>query len=280
MRRSTILENKSPFFLLATGCLFIASIGIADFVTGSELSFSLFYLIPIVLVTWFLGKYFGFAMSIIAAIAWYLADMLAGHNYSSAIIGYWNALIRLGFFVIVTLLIPALKALERERENARIDYLTGAYNRRAFFEMAEAELSRSQRYNYPFTLAFIDLDGFKIMNDQYGHQTGDTLLCALVNRAKSHLRKTDLIARLGGDEFILLLPQTAPDAAQMTISRIQSALLDEMKQNGWPVTFSIGVLTYQHGSITAEELVGRADDLMYSVKNKGKNAIACAVFEG
>ncbi|MDD5274370.1 MAG: GGDEF domain-containing protein, partial [Methylovulum sp.] len=258
---------------------FIAGIGIADFMTGSELSFSLFYLLPIVLVTWFSGRSFGLAISVIAAITWLVADTLAGHIYSHAIISYWNALMRLGFFVVVTLLLPALKALEHERENARVDYLTGAVNRRAFFELAETELNRSQRYKYPFTIAFIDLDGFKIVNDHYGHNTGDHLLCAVVKRANGQLRKSDCIARLGGDEFILLLPQTDLVAAQMTVSRIQSALLDEMKHHGWPVTFSIGFLTYRQGSITAEELIDRADNLMYTVKKNGKNAIASEVFE-
>lgn len=271
-------ENKSPRFWMIAGCLFVAGIGFADFVTGNEFAFALFYLIPIVLVTWFSGKNFGLAISVLAAITWFIADAQAGQVYSQPIIGYWNAAVRLGFFVVVAQLLPALKALEHEKIIARTDGLTGIANRRHFFDVAQTELTRSQRYKRPFTIVYIDLDGFKTVNDQLGHQTGDRLLCALVNRAKSHIRRTDIMARLGGDEFILLLLETDQDTAQITVPKIQSVLLDEMKDNGWPVTFSICVLTYRDGPITADEIISRADDLMYSVKKKGKNAIAYGIY--
>jgi diguanylate cyclase (GGDEF)-like protein len=280
MNRLTNLEKKSSLFWMTIGCLFVAGVAIAHFVSDPDLSLSIFYLIPIVLVTWFSGRNLGLAMSFIAAITWFIVDALAGESYSLPIIRYWNAAVRLGFFVVVTLLLPALKALEREKEIARIDDLTGTANRRHFFEVAQAELNRSQRYKHAFTIAYIDLDGLKTVNDQSGHRTGDKLLCAVVNRAKSHLRITDLMARLGGDEFILLLPEIDQDAAQIIVPKIQSALLDEMRRNDWPVTFSIGALTYRDGPITADELIKRADDLMYSVKKNSKNAIAYAVYAG
>jgi predicted signal transduction protein with EAL and GGDEF domain len=207
------LQKGSRLFLFIIGCLFVVGVGLADYLTGNELSFSLFYLIPIVLVTWFLGRNLGLMICVISAVTWFFADKLAGDVYSNPFIGYWNASIRLGFFTTVTPLLPALKNLEREREIARIVYLTGIANRRHFFEILQTTLDSSQRYNRPFSIAYIDLDGFKLMNDQYGHETGDKLLCAFVNRAKNQLRKTDVIARLGGDEFILLLPEIDHDAA-------------------------------------------------------------------
>ena len=118
------------------------------------------------------------------------------------------------------------------------------------------------------------------MNDQWGHKTGDKLLCAVVDRAKSQLRGTDTIARLGGDEFVLLLPETDHVAAKMVIPKIHNILTDEMRLNGWPVTFSIGVLTCLDAQIPMDELVKRADGLMYFVKRNGKDAIAYEVFEG
>lgn len=274
------LEKKSPLFWMTTGCLFVVTVGISDVVTGSEIAFSLFYLLPIALVAWFSGRNLALAISVISSVTWFVADALAGQAYSLPAIRYWNAMVRLGFFIVVSLLLPPLKALEREKAIARIDDLTGIANRRHLFEVAQTELNRSQRYKRPFTIAYLDLDGFKTVNDQSGHRTGDRLLCAVANRAKSELRKTDLLGRLGGDEFIVLLPEIGQDAAQATVSKIQSALLDEMRRNHWPVTFSIGVLTYEEGSITADELIRRADNLMYSVKKKGKNAIAYAVCRG
>lgn len=273
-------DKKSPFTWIGTSLLIIVGIGIADFETGREFGFSIFYLIPIVLVTWSFGRNFGFAFCIIATITWFIVDDLSGQAYSQPIIGYWNAIMRFGFFVLATLLLPALQALESEKNIARLDYLTGIANRRHFFELAQAELNRSQRYKHPFTIAYIDLDDFKLVNDQYGHIIGDKLLCAIVYRAKKQLRNTDIMARLGGDEFILLLPEMGQDTALLTVSKIRSSLLDEMRSNGWPVAFSIGVLTYQSGGISTEELVKRADKLMYTVKNNGKNAISYEIYAG
>jgi diguanylate cyclase (GGDEF)-like protein len=272
------LEKKSHLFWMGTGVLFVAAIGFVDFITGRELAFSLFYLIPIVLITWFASRSYGLLISGLSAITWIVADIFSGQPYSQPIIPYWNTLIRLGFFVVVTLLIPALKELSLEKELARIDYLTGIANRRSFFEIAQRELERAQRYDHPLTIVYIDLDDFKSVNDQGGHRAGDKLLCAVADQAVKHSRKTDLLARLGGDEFILLLPQTGQAGSKLIVSRIQLALLAEMQRNAWPVTFSIGVLTWQHAETNMDELIKKADELMYSVKKNGKNGIAYAVF--
>ncbi len=274
------LRTRSALFWVAIGLLGIIGIGIADIATGSELSFSLFYLIPIVLATWFLGRNYGYALCVIGAAIWFASDFLGGKVYSEPYIRYWNAAIRLSFFLLATHLLLSSQALMRERMLARLDALTGAANRRYLFETIQIELDRSHRYKHSFTIAYIDLDNFKIVNDQLGHEIGDQLLCAAVRRLKYHMRKTDMLARLGGDEFILLLPETDHKEAQAIIPKIQSALLNEMKRHNWPVTFSIGVLTCLDAQVTTDELVGKADDLMYSVKKNGKNAIAYAVYEG
>ncbi len=99
----------------------------------------------------------------------------------------------------------------------------------------------------------------------------------MVRQAKDGLRKTDVVARLGGDEFVLLLPETDQDAARMVISKIQRNLRNGMQENHSPVTFSIGVLTCQNPPGSPDEVIRIADDLMYSVKRGGKNAIKYAV---
>jgi diguanylate cyclase (GGDEF)-like protein len=273
-------EKSSSLFWILAGFVFVVFIGVVDILTGSELAFSVFYLIPIVLVTWFSGRNPGLIISAASAFIWFIADDLAGQSYSQPLIRYWNTVVRLGFFVLVTLLLPALKALEREKSLARTDYLTGVPNRRHFFELAQTELDRSQRYEHPITVAYIDLDNFKSVNDQWGHRTGDKLLCAVVDRARSQLRSTDIIARLGGDEFVILLPETDQAAAKIAIPKIQNTLTDEMRLNGWPVTFSIGVLTCLETQIPMDDLIKKTDSLMYSVKKNGKNAIAYAVYTG
>ncbi len=277
MKRSA---DSNPFFWLAAGVIFTAEIGFADYYTGKGVGLSLFYIIPIIIVTWFVGKRFGLVVALVAAATWLAVEAVTGRSFAQSALRNWDIPVHVVFYLLVALLTPTSKTLEHEMERARIDYLTGAYNRRFFFEEIQKEINRSQRYKHPFTLAYIDLDDFKKINDKYGHRIGDKLLLAVVSRAKSILRKSDILARLGGDEFMLLLPETGRGAAQNAVEKIQSALLDEMRRSGWEVTFSFGVLTCSDVKISADELIKKADGLMYSVKNIGKNGIAYDVFEG
>jgi diguanylate cyclase (GGDEF)-like protein len=277
------LEKRSNLFWAIAGIIFIVGIGAIDYLTGYEIAFSLFYLFPVCLLTWFGGRGLGFAASIASAMVWLLADVQSGHSYASPLILYWNSIIRLSFFIIVTLLLSALKtAHEHEKELARADNLTGAVNGRYFSELLLMEIERSQRHKRPFTLALIDLDNFKSVNDRFGHSVGDQVLCTIVKLARSGLRKVDIVARLGGDEFAFLLPETDQAASQVAITRVQSSLQDEMLRNNWPVTFSIGVMTCVRVNApqTSDELMKRVDDMMYSVKNTGKNSIRYSIFAG
>jgi diguanylate cyclase (GGDEF)-like protein len=274
-------EKQSKSYIVLVGFALIGVIGIADFLSGYELAFSVFYVIPIALVTWFTNQRLGLVTSLLSAIVWVVADFATGHSYSSALIPIWNTLIRLAFFVLITLLLSGLRSTtERERELARIDYLTGIANSRLFYELTQMEIDRFQRYGRPFTLAYIDLDNFKSVNDKFGHLTGDHVLRTVVSAARRNMRKADVVARLGGDEFALLLPETDQESARGILSRIQGNLLEEMRQRNWPITFSIGVLTCSNAPHSADELVRMADDLMYSVKRDGKNAIKYSTYVG
>ena len=133
---------------------------------------------------------------------------------------------------------------------------------------------------HPFTLAYIDLDNFKTVNDQLGHATGDQVLRTVVSSVKKNIRRTDIVARLGGDEFALLLPETNQESARVVLSKIQDGLLEEMRKNNWPVTFSIGVLTCRVAPPSTDALVSMADELMYSVKHDGKNGVKYATYAG
>jgi diguanylate cyclase (GGDEF)-like protein len=183
------------------------------------------------------------------------------------------------FFVVIALLLSMLKrALEHEKELSNTDYLTGAVNSRVFYDSLQTEINRSQRYKNPFTIAYIDLDNFKTVNDEFGHNTGNQVLRFVVNQVRKHLRKTDIVARLGGDEFALLLPETNQESAQIVLAKLQYDILAETQQNNWPVTLSIGVLTCIDTPHAAEEVVKMVDDLMYSVKRGSKNDIKYATY--
>ena len=275
------LEKRSQFFWATAGLALIVAVGIVDFLTGYEIAFSLFYLIPISLVTWFAGRRLGIMAAIASALTWYITDIASGRPYSHTAIHFWNTGVRTSFFFIVMALLLALrKALEHEKELARIDHLTGAVNARFFSYLAQREIDRSRRYKHPLTVVYIDLDHFKTVNDQFGHNTGDKVLRTVANTASSQLRVMDVVARLGGDEFAALLPEADQEDAQVIVSKVQRSLLGEMRKNDWPVTFSIGVLTCTEMPGTVGELIKMADDLMYSVKKNGRNNVSYSIYTG
>ena len=274
-------RKRNKAFYLSSGMILTGLIGLADFLTGYELSISVFYVIPVAIVTWFTSLHFGLLASFICAFVWLSADTATGHQYSYPLIPVWNSFIRLAFFVIITLLLSELReSMERERKSARIDSLTGAVNSRFFYELIQIEIERFRRYQHPFSLAYIDLDNFKAVNDQHGHSIGDQTLRVVTNSARRHLRKSDVVARLGGDEFALLLTETDEKAAQTAITEVRDVLLEEMKKDNLPVTFSIGVVTCRAAPPTTDELVKIADKLMYSVKYSGRNAVKFLSYKG
>lgn len=195
----SFLNTRDRTFHIITGFLAILAIGLVDFFTGYELGFSLFYLAPIVLLSWYTTPLIAMGGCGTCALAWVIADIGAGHQYSGVFIPYWNTVIRLGIFIVVAMTFMAFRrSIEREKQLSRIDFLTGAISSRFFREMLAAEVERSVRYDREFTIAYIDLDDFKAVNDNFGHDAGDWLLRQFVQIAKANLRKTDLVARLGG----------------------------------------------------------------------------------
>jgi diguanylate cyclase (GGDEF)-like protein len=270
------VSNRMKYLALFAGLALALSIFTMDYLTDYEICFSIFYLGPIALWTWYLDRKSGVALSALSALAWLVADLKSGDYSHQLFVPYWNASVRLGFFLVFVLILAPLKeAYAREHRMARADFLTGLANLKAFFEKAEYEVERLKRYASPLTVAFLDLDNFKSINDKFGHQTGDKLLIAVAQIIKDNIRATDTAARIGGDEFLVLLPQTDEGSAREMLDRLQEELIRVMRQNGWPVTPSTGVVTYLNPPSSVEEMVQKADWAMYAVKNNGKNAINC-----
>lgn len=262
------------------GFFLISIIGILDYVTG-ELPFAIFYLIPICLITWFTGRQPGILASIASSLIWLFDQYTSVDITGYSEVPYWNALVIFGFFLVVTFILSLLKqALENEMKSARTDYLTGAENGRAFSEAVSSEMIKARRYGRMLTVAYIDLDNFKTVNDTMGHSAGDRLLCQMVQTIRDHIRRTDVVARLGGDEFAILLPETASEQAKVVISKLQKVLLAVMDKNNWPVTFSIGVVTFATPPATIDQLIDIADSAMFSAKNEGKNMVRLVVADG
>ena len=171
------------------------------------------------------------------------------------------------------------RALDREKKRATIDPLTGAANLRHFQEELRCEIERCGRHSRVFSVAYLDLDNFKVVNDTQGHAEGDKVLRLIVEAAFKRLRKTDLIARTGGDEFALILPETDAPTVETPIGDVTSEMIERLQQGGWPVTISCGVVTFRTPPRSVAEAMKAADQLMYEVKRSGKNAIREATFE-
>jgi diguanylate cyclase (GGDEF)-like protein len=268
------LYNLKRSVLITLGVVIIVSVGVLNHLAGPDLSTWILYLIPIFLITWFTERWIGFLMSTITALTWLIADYTSGANYLDRAVPYWNYTARLCSFIIFTFILSALKgAMEKEKELSRIDFLTGVGNGRHFIELANMEINRARRNEHPLTVVYIDLDNFKTINDCYGHSTGDNLLRLVAKTIKSNIRLMDTVARLGGDEFAILLPETGPELAEAITRKVQKINLEIMQKNGWPVTFSIGVVTFIHPPTTVDEILKISDNAMYTAKNNGKNMI-------
>lgn len=260
------------------GVLLVIIVGIIDHLSGYEISFSMFYLSVVMFVAWFGNIKHAVVISVLSAATWLLADITSGHAYSYFVILAWNSIMRLGFFLLAIFSLSTIrKLLDREQALARIDFLTGVTNSRTFAEIAKREIDKSVRFCRPFTVAYLDIDNFKQVNDTRGHSAGDNLLQFVAETIRIHIRAIDIVARLGGDEFAIFLPETNEENAITAISKVQRHLLDAVKNNNWPVTFSIGAITC-YNSCNLNELIKEADDLMYSVKRNGKNSIQYKIY--
>jgi diguanylate cyclase (GGDEF)-like protein len=172
------------------------------------------------------------------------------------------------------------RAVQRIQELSITDDCTGVYNSRHMFTVLAEEVRRSERFGYEFSVLFLDLDHFKRINDECGHLMGSKLLGQFGRCLRRNLRLVDAAFRYGGDEFAVLLPQTGKDAAIHVARRLMTIFrgMHWLREEGLSLTLrvSIGAATYPADGITSHAIVQRADDLMYQVKQAGRDGIAVA----
>jgi diguanylate cyclase (GGDEF)-like protein len=270
-------ERMPRWFVVVVSLLIIGVNFLASSAAVEDLRFSFFYTIPVALTAWFVGRRTGVFFSFLGAGSWLAEKLLESPEVAVRMEGsviLWNTALLLGFFLLLSSVMSALRAsLLREKAAARLDPLTQIPNRRFFFELASAEIQRMARYGGTFTVAYLDLDNFKEVNDVDGHEIGDRVLVLVARVLRRSLRVNDVVARLGGDEFVVLLPETGAREADAAFRKIERELATAMSEGGWSVTVSIGVATYEKPPASVEQMVRLVDELMYSAKARGKNCL-------
>jgi diguanylate cyclase (GGDEF)-like protein len=260
--------------MIAAAMTLIVVIGVMDYLAGPELvSIHPLYFAPIAITAWYIGVRAAIALSLAAAGVWLLADSMANSGVSHTVVPFLNTIVSLGAFIVIGALLAMIRRhLTREGQLAATDPLTGLANSRAFYEEVDRELRRAGRYQHPFSVFAIDLDNFKAVNDTHGHPVGDEVLKQVARTLRTYTRSTDTVARLGGDEFVILFPETDGASAREVLETVRSRLLEAMEPPGWPVTFSIGGVTFERPAPSVQSVVKAADDLMYEVKRAEKDA--------
>jgi diguanylate cyclase (GGDEF)-like protein len=254
--------------------LLIGLIGIVDYWTTSEVRIFPLYFLPISWGAWRLTRSTTLVLSLVSAITWVISHWQSGATYSQSYIWGINFTTQLIAFTVIGILVVELRRkLEIEQQLSRKDVLTSLYNRRAFLEYSELLVARARRAKLPVTIAYLDLDNFKTVNDTLGHHEGDNVLRTVAHVLQSRTRESDLVARLGGDEFAILYLDTKAESVQISLERLRSLLVEAMDERNWPISVSIGAVSFERPPQNVQDAMCRADTHMYKVKQTGKNRV-------
>jgi len=246
---------------------------------GNIIFLELFYVFPITLASWYGSKKTGVSLALVSSFLLLLINEIQSDFDATKIVTY--GLPCFISFSVLAILITNFRNVHRvESTAADTDLLTNIFNPRGFYIELANELLRSARYKHIFSLVYLDIDNFKFVNDSQGHAEGDLLLIEVARCLKNALRATDIVARLGGDEFACLLPETKQEDAIAAFSKARELLKSQMSHSDWPVSFSVGLVTFEAIPTDIKEAMKVADDLMYSVKKSKKNNISYEVWRG
>lgn len=259
----------------------VVVIGVVDDLTGVELRVFPLYYVPISVAAWWAGRSSALVAAAASTLAWIVSNQFTGHH-SAMWVDIVNSVMQLGSFSLVAMLIAGLRSAHaNERARSRTDALTGLLNTRGFFEEAPRLLALAHRHEQALTVAYVDLDDFKLVNDSQGHAVGDQVLRLAADTMRAELRRADLAARIGGDEFVLLLPHTDEIGARSVLSRLHERLQRGLKAE-CPVTgASMGAAVFTPPPDDLDEVIRQADAVMYSIKASGRGRVIVAhVAEG
>ena len=219
------------------------------------------------------------ALSLVFSLRWVHAVMLPQEGVHllalTLVQSIYIASYTMGLLMLtVGLALMSFEYLRYEFEHqATHDMLTGVSNRRAIFDVLQAEFTRSERYQHPFSLLMLDLDKFKSVNDQYGHQVGDLVLQRFTRSVSASIRPHDVLGRTGGEEFMVVLPETGAHSAASIAQRILEMVRSQADAHLPVSTVSIGLTEWQPTDHSVDAMIERADRALYVAKDKGRNQV-------
>jgi diguanylate cyclase (GGDEF)-like protein len=257
---------------------------LADHLTGATVSLSFLYMLSAAVTVWCLGERDGLLLAVLGVLA---GAVLRHFDFIGVVIHgrtiglgteAWNAFARILSVGLVGVIANGLRvALALERWRASHDGLTGALNKAAFTEQAADTVARARLQGRALVLAYMDLDGFKGVNDRHGHSAGDRVLRAFAEAAAKAIRGADLFARIGGDEFVALMSVRSCAEGDQVAEMLHGRLSKILRETGFPVTCSMGALVSGSEEFDLDGGgIELADTLMYEVKRSGKDALRIA----
>ena len=278
-RLATFLESWPPGTAARMSMGLVVALGGVEISSDFQPSLLVLYAVPIALAAWAASPRTAYALAAVAVTLPMPFSALAGEAVGGAVI--WKVLSNFVLLGIIVMLLATLRRrLSDEAAFVARDTLTGLFDRASFIARLDTELARAARYGRAFTLAYVDLDNFKAVNDLEGHDVGDELLCRIADALRCSTRQTDVLGRLGGDEFAAVLPEIRGGATGAVLHNLRKQLVQAMTRGGWPVTFSIGAVTFETPIDTSRDALRVADAAMYTVKRSGKDGIHHLVWDG
>ncbi|OJV63008.1 MAG: hypothetical protein BGO41_09900 [Clostridiales bacterium 38-18] len=254
--------------IVILGLLSVILVGTLDIYLGAYISIYLLYVFPIVLISYFSEKYSGLLVAISSAVMWTFVDWYLSKNL------YHASSVAIEFFSrMVIFLVISIMAYQSRRNNDQLkrmaytDQKTGAYNYRAFLDLAARALSFANRQSLQVYIAYFDMDKFKKVNDTYGHSRGDEVLVAFSQIALDQIRASDIFARIGGDEFVLCVSGINEMDLNVVLGRIAQKFKDEMLRQGLEVSVTFGYTNGLNRNEDLEALIHEADVSMYQHKD-------------
>jgi diguanylate cyclase (GGDEF)-like protein len=270
-----IPENAFPW-VIASGTLLV-TLGIYFREAGSTAH--VLYVWPVIYSCYFFGVRTA-ALEVALALAAYGLVLVAEGGSAGGLATFLPvaATLAVSGALVFLLRVPFQHRLTRLADAARTDVLTGLVNRRGFDELFDLELERARRTGAPLSVLLGDLDRLKLINDTFGHKTGDIALERVSSVLEDTKRRIDTAARLGGDEFALIVPDTDEHRAYMLAERLRSAVKDAFAHDPVPMTMSFGVACFPSDGATADALLMSADQALYAAKELGRDR--CVIFSG